>query len=437
MDFIEESGSISWAGVNATGQHFEGYNPAMSSSLPHQIAGHGTLARVSRAVREGDMRTIDVLLALVLSIAALAVILGRPDDNADFRSDDVLGAVLALAQTVPLAFRRAAPLGVVIVISVALVVHSALGYEVMQAGTVSSLVAVYGVASLTDTRTSVIGAAITAAAIAGFYATNRGDWNAVDIAAVSATWAMAWLFGTFVRLRSEQAEAAGVRVASLEAEQEARAREAVADERARMARELHDIVGHALNLIVIQSGGAQRVLDTRPEVSREALASIEATGREALTEMERMLGVLRPASNGDAEAGPQAGLSQLDTLASHVSDAGIPVEVIVEGDRRDVPASVELSIYRIVQEALTNCLKHSGASRANVTLRYEPDAVEVEVVDNGHGIGEARSNDYRGGRGQIGMRERVALFGGEIEMGPVTAGGYRVWARLPAVGSSS
>jgi signal transduction histidine kinase len=166
-------------------------------------------------------------------------------------------------------------------------------------------------------------------------------------------------------------------------------------------------------------------------VSREALASIEATGREALTEMERMLGVLRPADDGGAGAGPQPGLDQLDSLAAHVSDAGIPVEVVVEGERREGPASIELSVYRIVQEALTNCLKHSGASHATVTLRFVPDAVEAEVVDNGRGVTEKRDNRYVGGRGHVGMRERVALFGGEIEVGPVVAGGYRVWVRLP------
>jgi signal transduction histidine kinase len=404
----------------------------MSCSLP----GLNSIAGVARAARVSDVRTIDALVALGLSVAGLAMNAGRSGETGDFRSNDALGAVLVLAQTMPLAFRRAAPLGVMVAIGVGLVLHSALGYEVSQAGTVASLIAVYGVASLTDARVSLVGAGITAAAIAGFYATNRGDWDAGDIAAVSATWAMSWRYGTCGRLRSGQAEVAGARAARLELEQEARALEAVADERARMARELHDIVGHALNLIVIQSAGAQRVMDTRPDVSREALASIEATGREALTEMERMLGVLRQAGNGGADAGPQAGLSQLGTLASHVSDAGIPVEVIVEGERRDVFASMELSIYRIVQEALTNCLKHSGASRATVTLRYEPDAVEVEVTDNGHGIGEA-DGDSRGGRGHIGMRERVALFGGEVEIGPLPLGGYRVWARLPGRGAPS
>jgi signal transduction histidine kinase len=219
-------------------------------------------------------------------------------------------------------------------------------------------------------------------------------------------------------------------VVSLELENEVRAQEAVADERARMARELHDIVGHALNVIVIQASGAQRVFETKPEVPREALASIESAGREALVDMERMLGVLRAAEGHEGGSAPQPGLEQLDALAAHISEAGIPVQVMVEGDRGEVPASVDLSAYRIVQESLTNCLKHSEASRATVTVRYGPEDLEVEVVDNGRGSTNRRNAG--GGRGQLGMRERVALFGGEISFGPAaTGGGYRVHARLP------
>jgi signal transduction histidine kinase len=279
---------------------------------------------------------------------------------------------------------------------------------------------------------------IASAAIAGFYATNRENWSEGDIAGTCATWALGWLLGTFVRIRGEQASAAGARAASLEREQEARAREAVADERARMARELHDIVGHALNVIVIQASGAQRVFDAKPEVPREALASIESAGREALFDMERMLGVLRASDASDGAPGPQPGLEQLDGLAAHVSEAGIPVEVVVEGDRLEVPASVELSAYRIVQESLTNCLKHSGASHATVTVRYGSEDLEVEVVDNGRGSTGSRGDKGRGGRGQVGMRERVAVFGGEISFGPPPSGpGYRVQARLPFKGTAS
>jgi signal transduction histidine kinase len=205
-----------------------------------------------------------------------------------------------------------------------------------------------------------------------------------------------------------------------------------------MARELHDIVGHALNVVVLQAAGARRVFDAKPDAARDALASIESTGREALFEMERMLGVLRAADGHGGSAGPQPGLAQLDNLAAHVSEAGIPVEIIVEGDRPEVPASVELSAYRIVQESLTNCLKHSGASHATVTVRYLPDEVEVEIVDNGRGSSGYRDGLSRGGRGHVGIRERVALFGGDISIGPTpSASGYSVRARLPFKSTSA
>jgi signal transduction histidine kinase len=389
-------------------------------------------------VRDVDPRAIDVFLTLVLTAAGIATVIVRPSGGGDFRGDDLLGTALVLMQTLPIAVRRAAPLAAASAISAALVAHSALGYRVVQAGTFSSLVAVYSAASLTNARGGLLAAAICAAALAGFFATNRGDYDLSSIAATSGTWAVAWFAGTFVRLRGEQVEAAGSRATQLELERDARAREAVADERARMARELHDIVGHALNVIVIQAAGAQRVFDARPEVPREALASIELAGREALFEMERMLGVLRaveaPEGAGGA-AGPQPGLAQLDSLAAHVSEAGIPVEIRVEGDRLEIPASVELSAYRIVQESLTNCLKHSGASQATVTVRYRPEHLEFEVVDNGRGSLAHRGEVTRGGRGHLGMRERVALFGGELSIGPLSpAGGYRVWARLPFLG---
>jgi signal transduction histidine kinase len=374
-------------------------------------------------------RAFDVLLPLLLAVAGLAIVATRTV-SVDFRHDDLLGALLVAGQTLPLATRRIAPIGVACVISVALVTHSAIGYQVVDAGTFSSLIAVYSAASLTDNRRGTFLALLSIAAIAGFFVTNRGDWGAPDIAAVCGTWSVAWLAGTFVRLRGEQIEVSGARAAKLEVERDTRAREAVAEEQARMARELHDIVGHALNVIVIQSVGAQRVFDTRPEVPREALASIESIGREALIEMQRMLGVLRATSWQNDASGPQPGLADLSILANHVSEAGIPVELLIEGMSDDVPASVDLSAYRIVQEALTNCLKHSNASRATVTVRHRFEEIEIEVVDDGRAqVGEPNDGE---GRGIVGMRERVSLFGGEISVGPdAPGGGYRVWARLP------
>jgi signal transduction histidine kinase len=391
---------------------------------------HGNWS-ATRLVRNPGPRLLDGLLALALTGVGVVIVLGRSSDESTFRGDDALGLVLVLVQTVPLAARRLAPMPVLIVISVAVVAHSALGYEQVQAGTFASLIALFTVAAETNIRTSIIALLISVAAVAAFFLTNRGDWGWPEIISTSATWAVAWGAGTFVRLRGEQADVAGARAAQLEREQEVRAREAVADERARMARELHDIVGHALNLIVIQATGASRVFDTRPQVSRDALASIASTGREALSDMERMLGVMRAVEQQDGDSGSQTGLAQLDALAVQVSQAGIAVDVLEEGERRELPASMDLSAYRIVQEALTNCLKHSGASRATVTVRYLRGSVEVEVTDNGKGPSSKR-NGAGGGRGLVGMRERVALFGGDLSAGPSDEGrGYRVRARLP------
>ncbi len=421
-----------------------------TTRLPHTIAAHAKLALMesqasrparqpgrglARFVREIDPHAIDAAIALAVSAAGLAMLLARAGEENEFRSDDALGIILVLGQTLPLATRRVSPLGVVLAINVALVAHSALGYQIIEAGTLGSLISVYGAASLVDSRGALVLAGLTVFGVAGFFATNRADYGLVDALITGVTWMMGLLLGVFIRIRGEQAEAAGARVAHLELDQEARAREAVAGERARMARELHDIVGHALNVIVIQAAGARRVFDARPEASREALASIESAGREALFDMERMLGVLTGAAETDGASEPQPGLGQIESLAAHVSEAGIPVQVVVEGERQEVPASVELSAYRIVQEALTNCLKHSRASHATVTVRYGVDDVEVEVVDDGRGSSD--STVTTGGRGHLGMRERVALFGGEISIGPVSRrGGYRVRARLPFTSAS-
>jgi len=272
---------------------------------------------------------------------------------------------------------------------------------------------------------------VAAAAVAAFFATNRGTWDWEVMVSTAATWSLAWGAGIFARLRSEQVQVAGARVAALEFEQEIRAREAAADERARMARELHDIVGHSLNVIVIQAGGARRVFETRPEVALDVLGSIESAGREALFDMERMLDVMRSTDSADEVSAPQPGLAQLQSLADHVSEAGILVTVIVEGKPQELATSLELTAYRIVQESLTNCLKHSGASEATVTVRYGSEAIEVQVADNGRGA-EAEANRRGSGRGHVGMRERVAVFGGELSIGAASGQqGYVVRAQLP------
>ena len=205
-----------------------------------------------------------------------------------------------------------------------------------------------------------------------------------------------------------------------------RAREAVTDERARIARELHDVIAHDVSVMVVQAQGAARVLEgEQPEV-RAALAAIETTGREAVDEMRRLLGVLRRSDEEMAFA-PQPSLTALDALMTAVREAGLPVALEIVGDPVALPPGVDLSAYRIVQEALTNALKHAGPARARVVVRYAADAVELEVSDDGAGVADAPGT----GHGLVGMRERVALYGGDLQAGRLHEGGWTLRARLP------
>jgi signal transduction histidine kinase len=213
--------------------------------------------------------------------------------------------------------------------------------------------------------------------------------------------------------------------AELAAERDRRAAEAVAEERARIARELHDVVAHAISVIVLQARGGRRVLTTSPEEASGAFDTIEHTGEQALDEMRRLLAMLRY----DEEHGltPQPGLHALDDLAGSISRMGLPVEVVREGTPVELSAGVDLSAYRIVQEALTNALKHAGPARARVHVRYAADHVDLEVLDDGPGTGTGGGS----GHGLVGIRERAELYGGRVEAGRCPEGGYAVRASLP------
>jgi signal transduction histidine kinase len=211
----------------------------------------------------------------------------------------------------------------------------------------------------------------------------------------------------------------------LEEQRELQAQAAVAVERGRIARELHDVIAHNVSMIVVQAGAAARVLEGQQPHVRGALEAIETTGRETVDEMRRLLGVLRSSDDGLALA-PQPGLSELEKLVANVRESGLPVELRVAGTPVALPPALDLTAYRIVQEALTNALKHAGPARAGLTIRYELGAVEIEISDDGDGNGNGTS----GGHGLIGMRERVALWGGSLEAGH-TSEGWRVCARLP------
>jgi signal transduction histidine kinase len=211
-----------------------------------------------------------------------------------------------------------------------------------------------------------------------------------------------------------------------ERERDVAAREAVVEERARIARELHDVIAHHVSMIVVQAGAERRVLADGNASTREVLESVEKTGRGALTEMRRLLGMLRGDANEPLE--PQPGLDAVPTLVGQLREAGLPVELHVDGERRELPVGIELSAYRIVQEALTNALKHAGHARTTVHVRYDPDSLELEIADEGAGNGARAAG---GGHGLVGMRERVALYGGQFDAHPDPRGGFVVRVRLP------
>ena len=238
-----------------------------------------------------------------------------------------------------------------------------------------------------------------------------------------------WLAGRALRERSVEAQAAESRATHAEREREATARIAVAEERARIARELHDIVAHAVSVMVLQVGAVRHRLPETLEQDKEALRGVEQAGRTALTEMRRLLGAMRN-DGEDLELAPQPGLGSLDSLLEELGRAGLPVRLQIDGEPVALPRAIDLSAYRIVQEGLTNALKHARASHADVVVRYGSDDLRVEVRDDGDGT----STDDGLGHGLIGVRERVKIYGGEMTAGTANGGGFALRARLPLDG---
>jgi len=241
----------------------------------------------------------------------------------------------------------------------------------------------------------------------------------------------AWIAGFALRARAEQAEAAEVRAVRAEGEREAAARIAVAEERARIARELHDVVAHAVSVMVLQVGAVRHKLpDSLPE-QRDALRSVERAGRTALAEMRRLLAAMRREGD-EVEFVPQPGLDGLEALLDQVGRAGLPARLHVDGEPFPLPRGIDLSAYRIVQEGLTNALKHASASDADVTVSYRPDEVQIEIRDNGAG----NATDDGLGHGLVGVRERVKIYGGEMSAGKAPQGGFVLSTRLPIDGGA-
>jgi signal transduction histidine kinase len=370
--------------------------------------------------------------------AALVVGIGfevqHPPAGFESRGGHAVLTVAAVLLVLPLAWRRRAPLAV---LGVMLGWFAFIEFAVITKNAGAPLTAVialgvafYSVGAHAEGRRSLIG---FAAGLAGLIALDAGSGGAFQQSggARPGVWlimSVAWLAGREVRRRRLEMQRLRDRTAEVEHEREERLRTAAAEERSRIARELHDVVAHSVSVMVVQSQAAQRVLEDDVDATRDALRSIETSGRQALTELRRLLGLLREFDGGPALE-PQPSLQYLDELLSQIRDAGLAVDLKVEGTPTALPQGVDLSAYRIVQEGLTNTLKHAGADRVSVLVRYSPSELQIEISDDGHSDPQPDSNGD--GHGLVGMRERVALYGGELRAGRGDHGGYVVRARLP------
>src|SRR6266545_5836190 len=371
---------------------------------------------------------IDWLIVLVLVGGAQYQIWVQPLDL-HLQGSRVANAVLFLLMIVPLGWRRRAPLPVLAIVMGSTVVgFYALYHPASQTHPdpfLPSLIAIYSVAAHADRRRAAVGAVIAAAAILAIDAPVLLAGVVPNDVYAWLLYALAWILGRALRHRQDLAATLQHRAARLELDQEAKARSAVTHERARIARELHDVIAHSLSVIVVQAAAERRILDQEHATTKEVLGSIEHTGRQALVELRRLLGVIRKTDEGPTLR-PQPTLEHLDELIEQVREAGLVVQLRIQGEPVPLPPGVDLSAYRIVQEALTNVLKHADATRAEVLVGYHPGELELEVSDDGRGpVGAAG-----GGHGLVGMRERVALYGGVLEAGRRDGGGYRLHARL-------
>ena len=385
------------------------------------VVGVQTLA-VRLARLPIDPERLDLIVAVALTVAAqLEVWLGTgnpPDHNR------TVAAAVSMFATASVALRRRWPLAVGVGVGWAFALQIGLvGDPQIIAASVGWLCALYALTAWTPPRRFALG---TGLLLLGFGADAAGPHGFGGGSAVFFTVVMLVVMLLVRRVLGDRER----RVALAERERDLAAREAVVAERARIARELHDVVAHSVSVMVVQAQAGPRLL-AEPNRVRETFHSVEATGKEALVELRRLLGVLR-GGEGHAATAPQPGLGSLETLLGQVREAGLRVDLRVEGEPVPLPAGVDLSAYRIVQEALTNTLKHAGRAEAEVIVRYDAAAVEVEILDNGVGP-HTRANG--GGHGLVGMRERVALYGGLLEAGSRNGHGFTVRARLPlAVG---
>jgi signal transduction histidine kinase len=406
----------------AAGSHFRLGRPAdlgraqLGRSADARLDAVGYVRHVE-TLRRRPLLVDAAIAAAFVVVAELEVLLGVTT------RDPVLHAVLAPLFLAPLAVRRRFPLPVLALAVASLLV---LDPQAQLSFFGAQIIASYTVGSVLAPPRAYLGPLLSFVPFFVLIVFRGGVPS--DLVAYAMFYVGPWFVGRLVRQRVEQANEL-VRLAQRERERETAS--AVVEERARIARELHDIVAHAISVVTVQTQAVRRRLGPEHEREADDLRAVEATAREAMQEMRRLFGVLRANADAPAALAPQPGLDQLERLVEQTRSAGLRVELRTEGTPVPLPPGVDLAAYRVVQEALTNALRHSGGSAAHVDLRYGDTTLELVVDDDGAG-----GTPNGRGHGLVGMRERVTLYGGELEVGPCEGGGFRVRARLPFRGAA-
>ncbi|HSK36735.1 MAG TPA: histidine kinase, partial [Actinomycetota bacterium] len=388
-----------------------------------------------------------LLAGLVAAFSLVALWYARRGCEGACEPGGAAAVALVAAQSLPQVWRRRYPLTVSLVTGLATAADGLAPYpDLARPISLGGVIGLYSVAAWGSRRAALLAGAIAAAVLVVVLSLPRTDADLVDAAFVSFALAGAWLLGDRARVQRALAAELAERAVRLERERAGEAQRAVASERARIARELHDVVAHHVSMMVVQAEAGPVAVEGDPARAAGAFEAIAATGRQALVEMRRLLGVLRGDGDGDQapSLAPQPGLADVGSLVEQVGRAGLRVELVVEGPEAPLPAGVDLSAYRIVQEALTNAVKHGGPGRARVLVRYGEHDLEVQVQNGveppSAAAGQFRPadspvgsdrQDRRSGQGLVGMRERVNLFGGDLRAGPGPDGGFTVDARLP------
>ncbi len=394
------------------------------------------LGALYERVRDPHPTVFDALLVVAVAGVGVATELVVNDQVVGYRDGNAFSVGLALVAAAALAWRRTHPVVSLVVASAVLAVH---GIHLFPgAGPfVATLAALYSVAAYGSTRAARWSLAVMLALQPlGIALTDDPNFDSPgDLAVAVVIFTAVWVWGDSRRMRRLQLAVVEERATRAERERDEQARVAVREERSRIAREMHDIVAHSVSVMVVQAGVARRMAGRDPVTAADAAGQVEATGRAALHEMRRVLGVLRAdegSGAADVEAppvrAPQPGLAEVTTVVTKCHEAGLDVRVRTDGEVRPLPVGIELTAYRIIQEALTNTMKHAGPATAEVLVAYHDDALTVAVTDDGRGLG---FDGGGAGHGLLGMQERVAVYGGDLAAGPHPGGGFRVRVRLP------